>query len=89
MQKFGKKVPKLNEEERRKRRKKITKDKAKIKKTIKLKANMLQELKEKKEQGGGAKDLVHEKIMIAQRIAEQIYHTFQRKGRRECRGEGC
>lgn len=79
LQKFGKKVPKLNEEERRKRRKKITKDKAKIKKTIKLKANMLQELKEKKEQGGGAKDLVHEKIMIAQRIAEQIYHTFQRK----------
>jgi len=79
LQKFGKKVPKLNEEERRKRRKKITKDKAKIKKTIKLKANMLQELKEKKEQGGGAKDLVHEKIMIAQRIAEQIYHTFQEK----------
>jgi len=36
-------------------------------------------LKEKKEQGGGAKDLVHEKIMIAQRIAEQIYHTFQEK----------
>ena len=79
LQKFGKKVPKLNEEERRKRRKKITKDKAKIKKTIKLKANMLQELKEKKEQGGGAKDLVHEKIMIAQRIAEQLYHTFQEK----------
>jgi hypothetical protein len=79
LQKFGKKVPKLNEEERRKRRKKITKDKAKIKKTIKLKANMLQELKEKKEQGGGAKDLVHEKIMIAQDIAEELYQKFQRK----------
>jgi len=79
LQKFGKKVPKLNEEEHRKRRKKITKDKAKIKKTIKLKANMLQELKEKKEQGGGAKDLVHEKIMIAQDIAEELYQKFQRK----------
>jgi len=72
--KFGKKLPKLEEE----RRKKIAKDKAKIKKTIKLKANVLQELKEKKEQGGGAKDLVHEKIMIAQDIAEQIYHAFEK-----------
>ena len=40
---------------------------------------MLQELKEKKEQGGGAKDLVHEKIMIAQDIAEELYQKFQRK----------
>ena len=46
LQNFGKKLPKLEEE----RRKRIAKDKAKIKKTIKLKANMLQELKEKKEQ---------------------------------------
>jgi len=75
LEKFGKKLPKLEEE----RRKKIAKDKAKIKKTIKLKANMLQELKEKKEQGGGAKDLVHEKIMIAQDIAEELYQKFQRK----------
>jgi hypothetical protein len=75
LQNFGKKLPKLEEE----RRKRIAKDKAKIKKTIKLKANMLQELKEKKEQGGGAKDLVHEKIMIAQDIAEELYQKFQRK----------
>ena len=76
LQKFGKKVPKLNEEERRKRRKKITKDKAK-----QAKANVLKELEEKGnvEQGGGAKDLVHEKIMIAQDIAEELYQTFQKK----------
>ena len=94
LQKFGKKLPKLEEEERRKRRKKITKDKAKQAKANVLqelkekrkdkakqaKANVLQELKEKGnvEQGGGAKDLVHEKIMIAQDIAEQIYHTFEK-----------
>lgn len=78
LQKFGKKLPKLEEEERRKRRKKIAKENAEIKKTTENKANMLQELNEKVKQGGGAKDLVHEKIMIAQDIAEQIYHTFEK-----------
>ena len=73
LQKFGKKLPKLEEEERRKRRKKITKDKAK-----QAKAKVLQELKEKGQEGG-AKDLVHEKIMIAQEIAEELYQKFQRK----------
>lgn len=76
LQKFGKKLPKLEEEERRKRRKKIAKDKAEIKKTTENKTKVLQELK--KGQRGGAKDLVHEKIMIAQDIAEQIYHTFEK-----------
>tara|TARA_Y100000389_G_scaffold202515_1_gene248024 strand:+ start:214 stop:1548 length:1335 start_codon:yes stop_codon:yes gene_type:complete len=33
----------------------------------------------RKKKGGGAKDLVHEKIMIAQEIAEKLYHTFQEK----------
>jgi hypothetical protein len=55
------------------------KEKAEIQETTENKTKVLQELKQKKEQGGGAKDLVHEKIMIAQDIAEQIYHTFQEK----------
>jgi hypothetical protein len=41
--------------------------------------NFGKKLKQKKEQGGGAKDLVHEKIMIAQDIAEELYQKFQRK----------
>ena len=54
------------------------KEKAEIQETTENKTKVLQELKQKKEQGGGAKDLVHEKIMIAQDIAEQIYHTFEK-----------
>ena len=42
------------------------------------KAKMLQELEEKGQEGD-AKDLVHEKIMIAQEIAEELYQKFQRK----------
>ena len=76
LQKFGKKVPKLKEEKRRK----IAKVEGAKKKVKQAKAKVLQELKEKGnvEQGGGAKDLVHEKIMIAQDIAEQLYHTFEK-----------
>ena len=77
LQKFGKKVPKLKEEKRRK----IAKVEGAKKKVKQAKAKVLQELKEKGnvEQGGGAKDLVHEKIMIAQDIAEELYQKFQRK----------
>ena len=74
LQKFGKKVPKLKEEKRRK----IAKVEGAKKKVKQAKAKVLQELKEKGQEGG-AKDLVHEKIMIAQEIAEELYQKFQRK----------
>ena len=42
-------------------------------------ARTIQKISKKKIiQKAGAKDLVHEKIMIAQDIAEQIYHTFEK-----------
>jgi hypothetical protein len=52
------------------------KEKAEIQETKDRQKMVSEEIKGMR---GGAKDLVHEKIMIAQRIAEQIYHTFQEK----------
>jgi len=54
-------------------------DSKKKKKAAMRLQNFGKKLKEKKKQGGGAKDLVHEKIMIAQDIAEELYQKFQRK----------